>query len=217
MVSNRQQIDKATNADLVSISKKQVDEHSVKTKGIHGAGSNKLLHTGDVDDVPVDSATTAPISSNWAFDHAVLATHHTQNTDTLLATVSALSSDHTWNGVTSTMTAGASLTIGNLVYIGSDSKMELADADAATTMPCIAIATATIAENASGTFLMDGFMRDDSWNWTVNGLLYVDTTAGALTQTAPTGSGDQIQNVGIALTADIILFNPSGFAYYNVA
>ena len=27
------------------------------------------LDTGDVDDTPVDGATTAPISSNWAYDH----------------------------------------------------------------------------------------------------------------------------------------------------
>ena len=36
-----------------------------------------ILKTGDVDDIPADGATTAPVSSNWAFDHAGGADPHT--------------------------------------------------------------------------------------------------------------------------------------------
>ena len=35
------------------------------------------IHTGDVDDTPVDGATTDPVSSNWAFDHVGSADPHT--------------------------------------------------------------------------------------------------------------------------------------------
>ena len=35
-----------------------------------------ILRQADVDDTPVDAATTVPISSNWAFDHAALSTAH---------------------------------------------------------------------------------------------------------------------------------------------
>ena len=35
-----------------------------------GGKADSALQPGDVDDTPVDGATTAPISSNWAFDHA---------------------------------------------------------------------------------------------------------------------------------------------------
>lgn len=126
-----------------------------------------------------------------------------------LQAVAALASDHTWSGLTTTLTAGAGLAIGNLCYVGADGKMELIDADAAATMPGVAIATATITEDATGVFLIRGFIRDDTWNWTVGGILYGSTTAGGMTQTAPSGSGDQVQVVGVALTADIIYFNPS--------
>lgn len=34
------------------------------------------LQSGDVDDTPIDGATTAPVSSNWAFDHAASDTAH---------------------------------------------------------------------------------------------------------------------------------------------
>lgn len=39
-----------------------------------------ILKEADVDDVPVDGATTAPISSNWAFDHNASTTAHSMGT-----------------------------------------------------------------------------------------------------------------------------------------
>ena len=123
----------------------------------------------------------------------------------------ALGTDHTWSGLTATLTAGANLTIGQCCYVGADGKMELADADAAATMPIVAMATGSISENATGIFLLHGFFRDDSaWEWaTLGGLLYGDTTtAGAMNQTAPSGAADIVQVVGVAMTADIVYFCP---------
>lgn len=66
------------------------------------------LTTADVDDTPVDGAITAPVSSNWAFDHAALATAHgiTAAAATVLddATVSAMVD--TLGGAASTGTGG---------------------------------------------------------------------------------------------------------------
>lgn len=124
--------------------------------------------------------------------------------------IQALTADHTWSGITAVLTAGCALTIGQACYVGTaDSKMELADADGANTMPCVALATGTIAEDATGEFLLLGFFRDDDWNWNKGGLLFASCTPGGLTQTAPSEAGDQVQVVGIAITADIIFFCPS--------
>lgn len=117
--------------------------------------------------------------------------------------------DHTATGLSATMTAGEDLTIGELVYIKSDGKVWLADADAEATGRSIGVATASISADAAGVILLEGVVRDDSWNWTVGGEIFTGTTAGAMTQTAPSGSGDQVQVVGIALTADVVLFRPS--------
>lgn len=120
------------------------------------------------------------------------------------------SSDHTANGLKTTLTAGTALVFGDACYIGADSKMEKCDADAEATSRCVALCLETIAENATGTFLIFcGFARDDTWNWTIGGGVYLSTTAGALTQTAPSGTDDCIVIVGVALTADILYFNPS--------
>ncbi|MBA7583288.1 hypothetical protein ES708_25229 [subsurface metagenome] len=125
----------------------------------------------------------------------------------------ALATDLTWCGTTCDGTAGENLAQFEVCYLKSDGKYWKADADAAATMPVIAIVTAAISAGASGVFLLMGFVRKDAWTWTIGGLLYADEgtggTIGGMTQTTPAGTGDQVQVVGVAITADIILFNPS--------
>ncbi len=152
---------------------------------------------------------------------AVVAAHrdHVHAWPTALSTTSALASDHIWSGLSSIMTAGENLTYGQTCYLKSDGKLWLSDADAAASMPVIAIVAdaAGIAAEATGNFLLHGFIRHDAWNWTVPNLLYADiTTAGGLTKDVPTGAGDQVQIVAQVLTADCIYFNPS-FVVVEVA
>lgn len=121
-----------------------------------------------------------------------------------------LGTDHTWCGLTCSGTAGENLVFGDICYLKSDGKYWKADADAAATMPGAAMALASISADASGLFLKIGFVRDDSWSaLTIGGIVYASTTAGAITQTAPSGSGDQVQELGYAETAVIIWFNPN--------
>ncbi|MCK4679347.1 MAG: hypothetical protein KAT48_14530 [Bacteroidales bacterium] len=102
--------------------------------------------------------------------------------------------------------AGVSPVFGSALFVASDGDYELADADAASTMPCIALALGT----GTGTqdLLFHGFITNSSWSWTVGGEIYVSTTAGGLTQTAPSGSGDEVQIIGVAISATTILFDP---------
>lgn len=103
---------------------------------------------------------------------------------------------------------------GAALYMASDGNFDEADADSASTMPCRALAL----ESGTGTkkIILQGFIRDNTWNWTVGGDLYVSTTTGALTQTAPTGNGDQVQKVGFAWTADIVYFSPGDYTIVEV-
>ena len=122
----------------------------------------------------------------------------------------APTTDHTAVGFLASFTAGETLAAGNAVYLKSDGKVWKADADAATTMPAIGIIETGGNADATVTVLTHGFFRDDTWDWTVGGLVYVDTTtAGGLTQTAPSGTGDQVQVFGQATHADRILVMPS--------
>ncbi|MBA7506480.1 hypothetical protein ES706_05171 [subsurface metagenome] len=126
--------------------------------------------------------------------------------------ISALTTNNTWSGLTAIFTAGEILGIGYVAYLkAADSRAWKALATATTTMPGIALATCTTSPVGNNfEYLLRGFLRFDTWTWTPGGLLYVDrTTPGTLTQTAPSTTGDQVQVVGVAITADIILFNPS--------
>ena len=121
-------------------------------------------------------------------------------------------SDHNAAGMIAPMTAGATVAFGDAVYQKSDGEMHLGDADSASTSGVIAIAVASGSDGASSNFMFYGFLRDDTWNWTVGGLIYLSTTGSSgntLTQTAPTGSGDIVQILGVATHADRIFFNPS--------
>lgn len=118
-------------------------------------------------------------------------------------------SDHTATGIIASYTAGENLVYGNLCYLKSDGKWWKSDADTAATMPGMKMALATISADASGLFLCWGVARDDSWAWTIGGMIYASTDGGGLTQTAPSGDGDQIQIVGKAKTATTIFFHPT--------
>jgi len=88
---------------------------------------------------------------------------------------------------------GAPITKGQAVYIfsgtGTRSNVKLARADSDTTMPVVAVATATVADSAFGEFMVVGKMVDlktDYATWAEGDVLYVsDTVAGALTNVAP--------------------------------
>jgi hypothetical protein len=93
------------------------------------------------------------------------------------------------------------------LFMAADGHFDEADADAGASMPCTALAT----ETGTGTkdVLLRGYVRDDSWDWTPGGLIYVSNTQGGLTQTVPSGAGDVVQVVGWAWSADIMVFEPS--------
>lgn len=115
--------------------------------------------------------------------------------------------DNEGSGIKSTVTVDTNGTgVGAALYMAADGHYDEADADAAATMPCTALALET--GTGSKQVLHYGYIRNDTWNWTPGALLYVSTTAGALTSTAPAGSGDQVQVVGYATHADRIFFSP---------
>lgn len=119
-------------------------------------------------------------------------------------------SDHSANGIIGDeMTAGSTFSFGQVAYMASDGELTLADADAIATAPAIAMAIESGSDGSPNDWLFQGFVRDDSWAWAVGGTIYLSTTAGSMTQTAPSGSGDVVQVLGIATHADRMWFNPS--------
>ena len=117
----------------------------------------------------------------------------------------------TTSGMTAQMLAGADIAAFDLVCIGTEDDGEIleADASAAGTARVIGIAPAGFDDTETGTVLLQGFIRYDTWDWTPGSPLYLSETAGAMTHTAPTTDGAFVQVVGVALSPDVVYINPS--------
>jgi len=120
--------------------------------------------------------------------------------------------DHTANGPqTSTLLAGYTTTLMDLVYLDPNGRWEEADADAtSSSISLLGIALEVKDDGeAMNVALAGSFVADASWTFNVGVPLYVDTTAGGITHTKPTGSGDVVRTVGYSLSATMIFFDPS--------
>ena len=127
-----------------------------------------------------------------------------------LATPLLAGADHSTTGLTAQMLAGGAISAFDLVCIHTvTGEVVEADASAYATARVIGIAPADISDTATGTILLQGFIRDDTWNWTTGSTLYLSETAGAMTHTAPTTDGAFVQVVGVALEPDVVYINPS--------
>ena len=108
--------------------------------------------------------------------------------------------------------SGGSTTAGKLYYLDTDGQWELADADSlASSGVLLAIAVGT-DPSTDGMLIRGLFDMHSNFNGTFNeGVpVYVSTTAGEVTVTAPSGTGDIVRIVGFCTTtANVIYFNPS--------
>jgi hypothetical protein len=129
----------------------------------------------------------------------------------------ALATDDTYNGTTiAGLNNSGGVTQWEIVYLNASSQWVLADANGTGTYPARGIAIATATTGNATTVLIQGTVRNDAWDWTPGGTLYLSATPGALTQSAPSTSGDKVQQVGYALTADIAAFDFASGEYLTV-
>jgi hypothetical protein len=117
-------------------------------------------------------------------------------------------SDLSATGMIITITAGENLSAGDVLRIEVDGKFYKAYALSSVGVPAVVLAIENIPANSSGKALRFGYWRDDSKTYDIGKEIYLDTTAGQITQTIPSLTGSQVQILGIAITDHIIEFNP---------
>lgn len=130
----------------------------------------------------------------------------------LLVIDSFIKTDSTAKGTASKQIAGEKLVFGELCYLKSDGKVYRADADSVIFLPGLFMVCDKNGASLNDTalFLTDGYIRCDArWSWATKGaVLYASGTLGGLSDSAPSGSHDGVQTVGIVQTADIVRFRP---------
>lgn len=116
-------------------------------------------------------------------------------------------------------TAGTNLIIMQLVMRQPDGKYDPSDADAEASADGIlgivlSSNAGTLADTNRFVLVLEGWVRDETWAWTVGDDLFVSTAAGAMTNTAPAGSGDVVRRVGHAVSAKVVYFHPDN--HYDI-
>ena len=175
-------------------------------------GDDQKIYLGDGQDVSLeydeDGTDQLRIAGGTVFENAV--------DFTLDAHFDSSPADETVSGITATFTAGEALVRGEVTYFkASDSKMHKAVATAAGTMPAVAMAAEDLSADATGKFLLFGFLQDNGTfpAYTVGGTLYAPeaetSSQNVPEQTAPDSDGDFVQVLGYAVTANAVFFNPS--------
>jgi len=110
-------------------------------------------------------------------------------------------------GIIFSFTAGATLAVGDVVYMGTGGKVLLSDANATTSMPALGICTSASTDTNPVDVMIQGIMKLTGWSFTVGADIFISGTAGDVTATAPSASGDTVQKVGVAVASDTVYFN----------
>jgi hypothetical protein len=120
---------------------------------------------------------------------------------------SHVSGDGSYVGDIITLTAGA--TIGYLfaVYMTSTGVAPAA-ASTESNMPAIGLALNDGPSGIQVNVLTKGLIKNSGWSFTKGAIIYLNTTAGYLTQSRPSTAGQQVQIMGIAVESNVIYINP---------
>ncbi len=153
------------------------------------ADERRIIYVEDVNKYYTGTDSAWQESAGQNFDYgAILTVSGTYTGDVLTVTVD-----------------DGSAAFGNALYCAADFHYERCDADAAATMPCRALALE--AADGSKKVLLKGQICDTDWDWAA-GTVWVSLTTGELTQTMPVDTGDQVQEIGFALSVDTLWFDP---------
>ena len=132
---------------------------------------------------------------------------NTNHTHTTFNYGAILTDDTTYTGEIMTVSVGDSGAVfGSVLYQAYDFAYNRANAGAFTSTPAYVMAL----ESGDGTktVLIKGQVCYTTWDW-VPGKVYLSKTSGEMTQTLVSGTTDQVQILGYALSADTIMFNPN--------
>ena len=167
-----------------------------------------IVHTGDTD-TKIGFSTN---SIRFTCGNVITATHSATGIIMPLRTFEITSNtDGNANGDVVYFGSTTSMTTGAIYHYKSDGTWELADADAAANCDGLLGVALGAASNTNGV-LLRGMVTLDHDPGAVGDVLFLSTTAGDATATAPSGNGDIVRVIGYCVNASNgqVYFNPDG-------
>lgn len=182
------------------------------TSTVAGQLTNFPNNTTDIVTIGSNSTTTAEYYFDPNLPRASITGRMDRNGETRLD--GTPDTDHSAVGpTTATFNAGETMSELFSVFMRSDGTWWKTDADStasSTSMLGVHLFSSTVSAGSPLLVALPGsFVRDDSFNFTPGQTIYLSTTEGSWTTTAPSGTDDVIRVVGFAVTADVVFFNPS--------
>ena len=161
-----------------------------------------IIYNNNTDTLVFDATTFSGLPTTDLSNYSTI-----NHTHTTFAYGAILTTNSGYVGETMTVVVDdAAAVFGSVLMQGADFHYDLADADAAATAP--AYAMALVAGAGTNAVLVKGQVCNTAWNWAA-GKIYLSETTGGMTQTVVSGTTDQVQILGYALSADTIMFNPN--------
>ena len=183
-----------------------------------GVGTLEVGHATDTTISRVSAGVAAIEGKNiLTTDGGTLTGNITLGENTSIALDPAGSADGKYSGITVTGTGGATIAFGDLLTLDKDdSRWELVDISVAAAATgdargILGMAVTSSSDGGALTVLLNGIIRADA-NFpalTIGAPVYASTT-GDIVVAQPTTTDYVIRQVGYALTADEIYFNPTG-------
>lgn len=183
-----------------------------------GVGTLEVGHASDTTLSRVSAGVVAVEGKTiLTTDGGTLTGSITLGENTSIALDPAGSADGKYSGITITGTGGATIAFGDLVTLDKDdSRWELVDISVAAAATgdargILGMAVTSSSDGGALTVLLNGIIRADA-NFpalTIGAPVYASTT-GDIVVAQPTTTDYVIRQVGYALTADEIYFNPTG-------
>lgn len=104
--------------------------------------------------------------------------------------------------------AGENISKYEVVYISGDEIVSKAAASDINKLPAIGIAPQSFSSGQKDNIVVYGEISNSAWSWTAGDNLFLDTTSGQITNTAPTTANTFVHRIGIAISSDTIFINP---------
>lgn len=181
---------------------------SVETGSVASSGDNTTrfdMGATQIDCLVADTDVFQVTDSTFTFDPAVKTSIHKRHLAKTSNTDADADGDIVYFGGTTSMDAG------KIYYLNSSGNWALADADAESTAKGMLGVALGSASDTNG-MLIRGMVTLDTDPGTIGDTLFLSTTAGVATSTAPSGNGDIVRVIGYCLdsTNGQIYFNPDG-------